>query len=242
MNKLNISDPRSVARENPGLLDALFPQLTPGIVGLLNRSATPGNCSPISNEMIAGSKLQKAMLFELAYAASESLISEEHVDWDSCLNLAVERQRHHFDASIPDSITDSDKLAALSVAENLSRMILDISASASQPVVKQPLMPGYQWISTGRGDFSIGSTLIEVKCTGKNFSAADYRQILIYWLLSFANSLEKGGVEWQTGILLNPRSATLVLFEFKELLHVVCAGRSKIEVLLLFSSMVESTH
>lgn len=37
----------------------------------------------------------------------------------------------------------------------------------------------------------MGDKLIEVKCSGRNFGSADYRQILMYWLLSYMASIEK---------------------------------------------------
>lgn len=241
MHNIRRSDPRSVARDIPGMFEAIFPQLTPGVVGVLNRSATSYGFDPVPNELIDTSKLQKAMLFEIAYSVAESLIQQRTVDWGNSLNVALERQRRHFDAVLPDAITNQDKEVALAVAKNLSQMMSKISLEIGLPIKLQPFIPGYQWIESGNGDFSVGSTLIEAKCTGKNFSAADYRQILMYWLLSFAKSLEHDGLEWKTGILLNPRSASVVTIDFSDLISTVSAGRSKIEVMQLFETMMETS-
>lgn len=101
-----------------------------------------------------------------------------------------------------------------------------------------PVIPGFQWISQGHGDFSIGDILIEVKCTSKNFSSADYRQLLIYWLLSFSGSIEGKSKEWKSGLLINPRLNKVIEIEFNELINFSAAGRSKLEILELFESIV----
>lgn len=105
-------------------------------------------------------------------------------------------------------------------------------------VVRAPTIPGFQWIAEGQGDFSIGQRLIEVKCTNRNFSSSDYRQILIYWLLSFSSSIEGGMNEWKTGVLLNPRANKYIEIDFNELVRIAAAGRTKLELLELFSSIV----
>ncbi|HIF6286455.1 TPA: hypothetical protein ACX3LL_004740, partial [Enterobacter asburiae] len=105
-------------------------------------------------------------------------------------------------------------------------------------VVRAPIIPGFQWIAEGQGDFSIGQRLIEVKCTNRNFSSSDYRQILIYWLLSFSSSIEGGMNEWKTGVLLNPRANKYIEIDFNELVRIAAAGRTKLELLELFSSIV----
>ena len=37
-----------------------------------------------------------------------------------------------------------------------------IVAEANHPIRPTPAVPGYQWISSGHGDFEIGPTLIDV--------------------------------------------------------------------------------
>jgi hypothetical protein len=232
-------DPRTVAREIPGLFDAVIPQLTPGVVSALNRDAEDCGCEPISSEDVAACKLQPAMLFELGFAAGEMLISSGSIDWDSCVGRAIERQRRHFDARIPERIPEHDREVALHVGENLAVMLRKLGESPrSGAIVLAPLIPGFQWIASGHGDFAIGETLIEVKCAARNFSAPDYRQIAMYWLLSYANALENNRPEWSDGILLNPRSGTYVAFRFDEFLRIVGAGRTKVDILGLFASMV----
>ncbi|SDY98157.1 hypothetical protein SAMN05421881_10927 [Nitrosomonas halophila] len=63
----------------------------------------------------------------------------------------------------------------------------------------------------------MGDKLIEVKCGNRNFGSADYRQILMYWLLSYMASIEKGPLEWTTGILLNPRKNRFIEVSFDDL-------------------------
>lgn len=232
-------DPRTVAREIPGLFDAVLPQLTPGVVSAFNRDAESCRCEPISAEDIAGCKLQHAMLFELGFAAGEMLISSGSVDWANCVSRAIERQRRHFDARIPERIPDHDREVALRISENLAVMLRELGGN-NRPgaIVLAPSIPGFQWIASGHGDFAIGETLIEVKCAARNFSAPDYRQIAMYWLLSYAGALEGNQAEWSEGVLLNPRSGRYVAFRFDDFLRIVSAGRTKVDILELFASMV----
>lgn len=179
------------------------------------------------------------MLFELGFAAGEMLISSRSVDWDSCVSRAIERQRRHFDARIPERIPDHDREVALRVGENLVEMLMELRGNnRAGAIALSPSIPGFQWIASGNGDFAIGETLIEVKCVARNFSAPDYRQIAMYWLLSYAAALESNQAEWSEGILLNPRNGRYVAFRFDEFLRIVSSGRTKVDILELFASMV----
>lgn len=231
-------DPRTVAREIPGLFDVIFPQLTPGVVAHFNRTAERSSLRPLDFELVGQSKIQKSMLFELGFVIGERLLDGQEIDWASCTELAIARQRQHFDAQLPAKITAVDREIAEFVGRNLESMIVDVGKRAKSPFRKSPTIPGFQWIASGHGDFSVARTIIEVKCSRRHFSSSDYRQIAIYWLLSFAQAIEGEGAEWSSGVLLNPRLAMSVSFEFDELLHVISAGRTKVEILEIFSSTV----
>lgn len=233
------NDPRTVARDIPGIFDTLFPQLAPGVVSHFNRrSYAAAACSPVPDEVVAASTLQRAMLFEVSIAAGEQMITgTEAVDWDTCLQVAVERQRRHFDAQIPTALSSADVTVAQWVGSNLFAMINQLRGDR-QALVLGPRIPGYQWIASGVGDFSIGTGLVEIKCTNKHFSAADYRQVVMYWLLSYASSVESGAAEWTHVILANPRLNHVLHLSFDEIVGVIAAGRSKVELLELFASMV----
>jgi hypothetical protein len=137
------------------------------------------------------------------------------------------------------SLADDDKDVALAVAKNLLVMLRQMEAQDPEATLaRSPVIPGYQWIASGVGDFSIGATLIEVKCTGKHFSSSDYRQILMYWILSYAAALEGRGQEFTEGVLINPRLNLVVRLSFKELTELLGAGRSKVELLQVFASLV----
>src|SRR5207244_4509494 len=101
-----------------------------------------------------------------------------------------------------------------------------------------PAIPGYQWVAPGVGDFAVGTTLIEVKCTNRRFVSADYRQILIYWLLSYSTAIESGKQEWSDGVLMNPRLNLMVRFAFKDIVSLVGAGRTKVELLEMLSVVI----
>lgn len=234
-------DPRTVARDIPGIFDALFPQLAPGVVIHFNSKAYAiDSCEAVPSDLISASSLQHAMLFEIAVAAGEQLVMGcESIDLDGALSIAIARQRRHFDAKLPKNITDIDKKVIFLVAENLATILSQVSADVAQQIlVSSPHIPGYQWIASGAGDFAIGSRLIEVKCTNKPFSSSDYRQVMMYWLLSYASSVEDGIAAWSDALLVNPRLNKIVKVYFDEVIQVIGAGRSKIDILELFSFIV----
>ncbi|ANB74940.1 hypothetical protein AYM40_21045 [Paraburkholderia phytofirmans OLGA172] len=233
-----LHDPRTVARDVPGLFDVVFPQLTPGVVAYFNRTRKAADVNPVATSLIAQSKLQKAMLFELGSTVGEMLLEGRPIDWDECRRVSVARQRRYFDADIPEGISDLDRSVAEKVGHNIASIVSSMAATRGRNVTVAPQIPGLHWISSGRGDFAAGPALIEVKCTNKNFSSADYRQIVMYWLLGYAASIENRGQEWPEGVLLNPRLAQYVVFDFDELIHVIGAGRTKVEILQVFASMV----
>jgi len=223
------------------MFDALFPQLVPGVVAHFNRKSTSVHgYDPVRQELVGASGLQRAMLFEIAVAAAEQLLTEStEVDWKTCLEVAIERQRRHFDAKPPETLSDADRVVALQVARNLYAMLKHVQGDPeSGELIRSPHIPGYQWVASGVGDFSIGTRLIEVKCTRKHFSSSDYRQVVMYWLLSYAASVERGAAEWSECILLNPRLNLVVTLTFSEIIRVIAAGRSKVELLELFAAMI----
>lgn len=232
-----LKDPRTIARDIPGVMESLFPQLTPGVVLHLNsRAFGVDGCESILSSAVSASGLQGAMLFEIAFAVGEQLLTSPRVDWASALDVAADRQRTHFDARIPAEIGAGAKDVAFGVGGNILKILKYLSNS--QRVVHSPVINGYQWVSSGNGDFAFGSTLVEVKCTARRFGAADYRQILIYWLLSYAASIEGIGDEWGEGCLINPRLNLCVKVEFDELISITAGGRSKVELLEVFSWLV----
>lgn len=238
--RLPVKDPRTVARDIPGICDLLFPQLLPAIVAHLNREAQPiPGCTIIDESMLVGINTNAAMLFEVAYVRTEQMLEEKNEDWNECLSIALNRQSRYFDAVLPDNLSDIEIKLANQTATNLTRSIRYLSDKwGDSNVVRSPIIPGFQWIAQGQGDFSIGQQLIEVKCTNRNFSSSDYRQILIYWLLSFSSSIEGGTDEWKIGVLLNPRANKYIEIDFNELVSIAASGRTKLELLELFSSIV----
>jgi hypothetical protein len=240
--RLPTNDPRTLARDIPGILDNLFPQLVPGVVAHFNRKGRPApDCKAVSQSLIEASELQRAMLFEVAVAAAEQLVTGNlTVTWSVCLEMAAARQRRHFDAQVPETLSPADRTAALAVARNLAIMLRQLAddGAPGEHLVRSPAIPGYQWVASSVGDFSVGTRLIEVKCTNKHFSSADYRQTIMYWLLSYARSVENGSPEWSEVVLMNPRLNCIVAIPFNEIIAVAGDGKSKVELLELFSSMV----
>jgi hypothetical protein len=236
-----IRDPRTVARDIPGILDSIFPQLNAGLVAHLNKQAvTFPRIGAISDVALEESKLRRPMLFELAVARTEQLLSGKSVaNWEECLSVASSRQRRHFDAKIPGTLAPVDMSLAEAAALNLFEMLSQISRGDPEHELKiSPEVPGYSWIASGNVDFSFGPLLIEVKHTATNYSAADFRQVLMYWLLSYASSIEKGGTEFSDCILLNPRRNSGLAFKFSLVVQLASSGLGKLEVLRLFDSIL----
>ncbi|MDV4157296.1 hypothetical protein R1480_22965, partial [Rhizobium brockwellii] len=104
LSRFPVRDPRTVARDIPGVLDVLFPRLSGGLVSSLNKKMFAfAGVEPVPDELVDKSRLQKAMLFELSMARAESLLSgDREPSWDHCLQLASTRQRRHYDAKVPD--------------------------------------------------------------------------------------------------------------------------------------------
>lgn len=233
-------DPRTVARDIPGIFDEVFPQLTPGVVMHFNLQAEMMPVRALPTALLAASKLQRAMLFELAYSVAENILRGEAIDWLTCFQATLERQRAYFDAKLPDQFDVADKSTAELVGRNLADTLQRMSASNGQPLVMRPSIPGFEWIASGNGDFAVGESLIEVKCTAKRFSSSDYRQVAIYWLLSYAAAIEGRGAEWKEFVLFNPRTGARVTLSFNRFLSVISSGRTKVDILQLFQSLVGS--
>lgn len=239
--RLPTRDPRTVARDIPGVLDVLFPRLTGGLVNALNaKMFSFPDISPILTEEIANSRLQKAMMFELSMARAESqLRGGEAASWEDCLTVASRRQRRHFDARIPERLEPGDILPADHAARNLVAMLN--SVQAQRPSVNleyAPLVPGLGWVASGTGDFAIGSTLIEVKHTERNFGASDFRQVLMYWLLRYAQAIENDRDVWSEVLLLNPRRNAALLVNYDYLLRSASASSNRVELVELLRSAI----
>lgn len=240
-NRLPTRDPRTVARDIPGVLDVLFPRLTGGLVNSLNARmfSFPG-VSAIPNEMIQESRLQKAMMFEISMARAESLLRDgEAAPWEACLEIATKRQRRHFDAQIPEHVEPSDLLIADQAARNLVAMLNSVRAQRPAAVLEHaPLIPGLGWVASGHGDFAIGPMLIEVKHTERNFGAGDFRQVLMYWLLRYARAVESDSDTWSEVLLLNPRRNAALQVNFDHLLRSASASSNRVELVELLRSAV----
>lgn len=234
-------DPRTVARDIPGVLDVLFPRLTAGLVNSLNAAmfAFEG-IEPLREPDIEASTLQNAMLFEVSVARAENEIFEGGAaSWEDCLALAASRQRRHFDARIPAFLGPEDIAIAGRAAGNLVSMLKAVAAQRPGAALERaPLIPGLGWVASGNGDFALGATLIEVKHTGRNFGASDFRQVLMYWLLKYARAVETDGEIWSEVLLLNPRRNASLLLNYDHVLRSASASSNRVELVELLRSAV----
>ena len=240
-NRLPARDPRTIARDIPGVLDILFPRLTGGLVKALNANMfTFIGIEAIPAEAIEASSLQNAMLFEISMARAESeLRGGGAASWDKCLKVASSRQRRHFDARIPEKLEPSDISVVDHAARNLVAMLDSIRAQQPSTILEHaPLIPGLGWVASGNGDFALGTTLIEVKHTRRNFGASDFRQVLMYWLLQYARTVENNGEVWSEVLLLNPRRNAALLVNYDHLLRSASASSNRVELVELLRSAV----
>ena len=113
-------------------------------------------------------------------------------------------------------------------------MLTHLEEKKAEKIRREPLIPGFGWISNSVGDYAQETSIVEVKCTRKHFSSADYRQVAMYWLLSYIGSLEKGGSPWETAILLNPRKNLMVEIAMQEFMQLISGGRSHLELVQAF--------
>ncbi|TPI12669.1 hypothetical protein FJW06_15870 [Mesorhizobium sp. B4-1-3] len=240
LSRLPLRDPRTVARDIPGVLDVLFPRLSGGLVASLNKTMFSfRELGAIPIELIEQSRLQKAMLFEVAMARVDFVLDGlAQATWDDCLKLAARRQSQHYDARIPPKLEPSDIDVAALAAHNLMEMLASVRAQyLDVPLERSPFIPGYGWIASGNGDFSMGNILIEIKHTDRNFVSGDFRQVLIYWLLKYASTIEKRDDVWSDCLLLNPRRNCALLVNFDYLAESASANLSRVELYELLRSI-----
>lgn len=240
MMRTEIVDPRTVARELPGLFEIVFPGLTPGLVAHLNgsRSALPD--APVSDDLIRSSVMSPALLFEVACVRADRLVegNEAADDAGSCLAEAWLQQSRFYDARRVETIGDQDWSTACLVGDSLYRSLLIAEGTMGGPLVVRPSVPGCQWIGNSWGDYAVGDCLVEVKCVSGNFGGADYRQVLIYWMLSLVAEIEGHGSAWKEAVLINPRRGLMVDLHLPDLLAIVGRGATHVEMMQRFLSVV----
>lgn len=231
--RLPFRDPRTVARDIPGVIDILFPRLSGGLVSSLNRKAFEfDDITAVPNKQIEQSLLQKALLFELAIVRAEHILSgDSNPNWETCIEVSTKRQSRHYDAKQPGAVEKNDMEVADHAAQNLVKMLRSVHRQRSgEELVSNPKIPGMGWIASGNGDFSIGKTLIEVKHTSRNFGSGDFRQILMYWVLKYAWSIENNEDIWTECLLLNPRRNSALLLNFDSLSRSASSNLGRVEL------------
>ena len=242
LRRFPVRDPRTVARDIPGVMDVLFPRLSGGLVASLNRDlfAFEG-VEPIPETLIDRSTVQKALLFEISSVYAEAIIQgEDEPSWSECFEKAWARQRAHFDAKRPRLVSNADYEIVQLATNNLVSMLRSIKIQSRNTDLQiGPEIPGMGWIASGVGDFAIGSLLIEVKHTDRNFVSRDFRQVLMYWLLKYADAIEKDEVVWSEILLLNPRRNAALLLSVDKVLASASDSQNRIELLGRLRSLLD---
>lgn len=241
LRRLPFRDPRTVARDIPGVLDVLFPRLSGGLVASLNRDTFRfDGLEAVPDALVEESQLQKAMLFELAMARAEEVLGGSlEANWEACVQTAASRQSRHYDAKVPGQVTANDFAIAEHAAQNLVAMLgRVVEQHPDSQLEVGPVIPGLGWVASGVGDFSLGNILIEVKHTDRNFVSGDFRQVLMYWVLKYTAAVEGDSDVWTDCLLLNPRRNSALLVNYNKLLHAASASSNYVEVCELLRSIV----
>lgn len=125
LSRFPMKDPRTIARDIPGIFDVIFPQLTAGVVAYFNKRATSfKEVEAIPDELVNASTLKHAMLFEISVARGEQLLNgKTNADWEDCFKVATQRQMRHFDAKLPDALLDVDIVIADWVGKNRKSVV-----------------------------------------------------------------------------------------------------------------------
>lgn len=240
-NRLPGRDPRTVARDIPGILNVLFPRIAGGLVNTLNEKmfSFPG-IRPVPSGALESSHLPKAMLFELSMARAESKLRDGNAaSWEDCATVAARRQQRHFNAHVPTMFTASDLSLADHAAQNLIAMLTSVMGQRSSARLEiSPPIPGMGWVASGNGDFAIGSTLIEVKHSEGNFNVGDLRQVLMYWLLRYAKTIETIEPIWSHVLFLNPRRNAALFLDYNDVFEMASGTLNRVDLLELLRSLV----
>ncbi|RWU12908.1 hypothetical protein EGC76_01450 [Pseudidiomarina gelatinasegens] len=228
-----------MARDIPGFFDILLPSLTRSVVAGFNRRAFQVPASEkINLDDLARSKLQPSMLFELAYSRADQLLNN-HDNWQDVIQSALSKQKRYFDYRETPSPSDEDLDFSGAVAKRIIGGLEFIRHTyRSDSLVIAPKIPGMHWIASSYGDFALDDHLIEIKCSARNFSRADYKQLVIYWLLLLADSRVHSSKPPNFGVLFNPRLNLITTFGFEELIDIAGAGMNCVELLGLFESLI----
>jgi hypothetical protein len=224
-------------------MDSVFPRLSGAMVGALNRKTFRFNCvQSVDEGLIQKSSLHNSILFEASSILVEGKV--EGGEWGesaTAIIAAADRLSAYFNAKPVPPFEDHDIQIVNTVAENLFGMLGNYAAQMGVNVINsRPRFRGFGWIASGVGDFAVGRTVIEVKNTAKPFSADDYRQLLVYWLLDYAASIEKGGPNYETYLLVNPRRNIAVQGSFSSLLDQAAGEKGKLEVYETFRARFAS--
>jgi hypothetical protein len=152
LKRIPFRDPRTVARDIPGVLDTLFSRLTGGLVASLNRRMFSfADVIPVPEELVEKSQLQKAMLFELSMVRAEIILDGKgEPSWEDCLIVAGARQKLHYDAQIPVKLERCDIDIASHAAQNLLVMLASVQNQyPNMQLQRSPIVPGLGWIASG---------------------------------------------------------------------------------------------
>ena len=155
------------------------------------------------------------------------------------MSVAARRQSRHYNAKVPLEIADCDREVAEHSAQNLVAMLMSVKEQHPDAELEtSPTVPGMGRIATGTADCSLGSILVEVKHTDRNFVSGDFRQVLMYWISKYASSIEGDADVWSDCLLLNPRRNSALLINFDKLLHSASTSSNRVELHELLRSIV----
>jgi len=125
------------------------------------------------------------------------------------------------------SLSGADWEEASTLSLRLADYARNLLEEESASILLSPALPGCGFVDAAEADFSVGSTLVEVKAVGRTFRGTDIRQVLVYAALDEAANRPYA---WSRVALCNPRQGTTLMWTLDDLCIEV-SGRPRSEVL-----------
>lgn len=230
---------RQVAEGFHAVWSEILPLLTPTFVRLFNgtyasqihrRRKNPIRPLPLRKGVRHNDIVSEVAFSIVCLAASHSLSIQEGLGSADLRSKAQERTRSEL-SSIYKNNQKPFELSASEwreVGEICRRYELFFGSRLIQlsSIDFEPRIHGVGFIHDCRADFSVGSTLFEVKTIDRGIQSRDIRQLILYLALQAAT----GDRRWSSAVFFNPRRGLVYQFQVERFMQEISGGRSSAEV------------
>ncbi len=248
-------DLREFSRNFGGLLNEIFPLMNSGFINGFNEKYEIGLnfLDDISVSLMQETNIMEAFLFEFCLVFCEARISDNTLDlrrkFSSLWAQTILKQKKYYDCHIKKSsaLSSSELDAIVNVAHKILNNFLIMKEKLTRlqtennlDIVISPVIPGFGTLDPSYADYSIGETLIEVKCTKSKFSTADYNQVFIYWLLSTMWNVlvDNKALLYKNFSLVNLRRGELIYINGFDFAYIVSGGKNFQSIIQMFSNIL----